>query len=174
MSVRNPTTFNLFVDESTVEPGDTIATTTPSAVADDQIFFLDKESLIMSHFFYPIEVGSQAAVSAWKDMRIWILESKDMCDEAGVTNDEISHYLQIYASITGGATSEVRLVSSLATASGTATCTVASATGAWVAGAAAMNIKTNANEDTLTMSVRGTVWTGITYVYGIALYAGET
>lgn len=174
MSVRNPTTFNLFVDESEIEQREIITTTAPSAVADDQVFYLDKESLILSAFFAPLSNGVEAAGAGWSEKRHFKIESKDMCGVAGVSNDEISHYLQIYAKVSGGATGQVKLVSSLATADGTATCTVTSATGAWVAAAAAMNVKTNANEDTLALSIQTSVGTGEVSVYGIALYAAET
>jgi hypothetical protein len=171
MSARNPTTFNMYVDEATLEQGTTIITTAPSQVADDQVFVLDVQELIVSDYFNAqgFTAGAFATFYTYK------LESKDMCDVAGVSNNEIAHYLQVYAWVSaGGTTGEVRATSSLATASTSATATINSTTKQWVAGAAALNIKTNGNEDTITIEVRRTAGAGTVYLAGVAIFAGET
>lgn len=172
MSARNPTTYNQFVDESEIERGDQITTTTPSAVADDQVYILDQQELIVSHCGPSAEYG---ATDNGRGVGEYKLDSKDMCDVAGVSNNEIAHSVQVYGRVSsGGTTGTVTVTSTLASGSASAVVTLSSTSAAWVKAAATMNIKSNANEDTITTAIARTAGTGFVCVYGIAIFADET
>jgi hypothetical protein len=170
MSARNPTTYNQFADEAQIEQREQITTTTPSAVADDQVFVLDQQELIVSHCGLSVEAPTGTHLLG--DFK---LDSKDMCDVAGVSNNEIAHSVQAYGRVSaGGTTGTVTITSTLATGSTSCTVTFSSTTAAWVAASGTMNIKSNANEDTISTVVARTAGAGYVCVYGIAIVADET
>lgn len=172
MSVRNPTTYNQFVDEAEIERREQITTTVPSEVTDDQVYVLDQRELVVSHCGPSAEYGG---TNNGFTVGEFMLDSKDMCDVASVSNNEIPHSVQVYGRVSsGGTTGTVTVTSLLASGTATATVTLNSTTAAWVKAAATMNIKTNANEDTISTSIARTGGAGFVCVYGISIVADET
>lgn len=172
MAARNPTDYVAWYNETKIIPRAQIIYTVPSSVADDQAFILDQEELIVSDCFVPFRTTSAAFVT----VGVYHTDSKDMCGVVGVSNNEISHAVVFLAWNSDGATTgEVRLTSTLATASTSYTYSVlvGDSAAAW-RGAGAMNIKTNGNEDTLTLEARVTGGAGAIYVAGLGVFAAET
>ncbi len=165
MSVRDPTAFNTFVDIDTLKTGESILTTAPSQIVDDQMFILDRGEMIVAAFDTYYATNSAAFV----DMFTIYFDSKDMCDVDGVTDNEIAHSVFFYG-YTDAAQGEVRLTST-ASSNNTSTATLTN-TVQWVQGDS-INIKTNGNEETATVAIRVTTATQV-YLFGIAIFADET
>jgi hypothetical protein len=167
MSVRNPTTFNVWVDQMKMQTAKEILATEPAKVVDDQHFVLDREEMVLGVVF-PVWESSD---TGWVTIGIWHLESKDMCGDASVVANEIAHDFYVSAFLSGAGTAEIRLVSTLT--SDLATATIDATDSVWVS-AGDMVVATNALEDTLTLAARVTGGAISVRVRGFALFANET
>jgi len=171
MAARNPTTFNQWLEIQDLIAGEAINITTPDAALDDHAYALDCEMLIGSHVFHPIS----STATSYATLITLNIKSKDMCDVASVTNDEIAHEWCVLAWVSDGATRfTARLDSALASASSTGDIIVDGAAGAttpgWL-GFAQLHIKTNENVDTLTIQVERSAGSGTLYLGGYGIFS---
>ena len=173
MAARNPTSFTQWVDDAKFESGKDIAAAEYVNVLDDQVFCLDKQRMISTTGTFGFGLTSQDAAPTTKV--VFYVMCKDMCDVDSVTNDEIE--CDVYALVRSEAATAgtVSFTSGLAAANATATVTVPVATlfDTWIAGGDTMNIKTNGNEDDITVQMERTAGTGTVYVWAWLIVAKE-
>lgn len=170
MSARNPTDFNHFVDLSALRAGELITTTVPSQVVDDQMFILDKsEMTVCMAGIFAYEFGG-----SFVDKFILYVDAKDMCSEANVTNDEIS--CTVYAATCLGPSGiEGRLrLTSTAVANNSVTQTFTTYNPFNYESVGTLNLKTNGNENTITVSLASTGGFDYAYLLGLLIVADET
>ena len=177
MAARNPTDFNTWNDESSCYTGSQIITTAPSAFIDDQVFCLDAGELVFFNQFPPIDITTTGAFpTASNPLRTWHFDSKDMCDDPGVSNNEFTHTIYILGWVTAATVDGEVKITGTAVASNTVTIgfDVSNTTRKWYSGT--MNCKTNGVEETLTMDARISAGGGAGFVRvaAIAVFANET
>ncbi len=98
MSARTPSDYNQYNDESPISAGGKIIAGFASDVVDDQVFVLDQPELIISDNFSPVEFSGTSAT----ELRRYLLEGKDACDDAATVTAKIYFYAYGTASPTYG------------------------------------------------------------------------
>jgi len=80
MAVRNPTAITKYIDEEVFLPGLPIIADEPDSVQTDMVYVLDAPHLVISDFFWPIElvVNSDGAGAL---IGTWIQNGLDMCGD---------------------------------------------------------------------------------------------
>lgn len=166
MAARNPSAYSSWIDESKLEPGQPILAATPDAVLNDQEYVLDQPVVVMSWCGPVLRVVG----TGWTAVNYLYVRNKDMCDVAGVTNNEIA--CDVYVRLMGDGS--VRLTSTNATANTTASAAhVGVASRDWVQ-CDTINIPADGTEDEILIELNLTE--GETYLEldGILILAQET
>lgn len=170
MAARNPTSFHSFPDEGAMRPGDPIVWTDPDKIFDDMEFLLDTERLILTDCFV---ISAEEDGTSYRTKATWRLYSKDMCGVSGVTNDEISHEVTLLLWVEDAGETVTARVSSTAVASGSFEVTETATSPTW-SSYQAINIKTNGNQDTLTLEMKTSTNAKKVHCGGIGIFALET
>jgi hypothetical protein len=180
MALYNPSTFTTYVNDGAMRPGNQIITTQPSNVASDQLFVLDAPALVVTHNF----VVFSSVAAAYETIATYLCDAKDMCGDPTTglanydqANNEIVADFYAYCAVSNGTTRGTIRLSSTASASSNGDVSVDGGAGgttwAW-RGPAQMRIKTNNNEETLTLKIQRDAGAGDVYIAGIALQASIT
>jgi hypothetical protein len=172
MAARNPASFTTWIDETLLEPGNSILAATPDSVLNDQVYCLDAPRLIVATTCSFVTSTDAALTNKF----IFYVKNKDMCDVDTVTNDEITCDVYFQAYCTDVNTSgQVRFTSSSAVANTTATAAVplGTTTATWFQ-TDTMNIKTNDNEDTIVCSMNRTAGSGDVRLLAFSIMAQGT